>query len=474
MSDIFISYSSEDRPRAQVLAEALVQHGWSVWWDRTIPSGKRFDQVIQEALAAARCVLVLWSRQSIASDWVLEEAEEGRKRQILIPVQIEEVLPPMGFRRIQAADLIGWDGAETSQSFRKLVADIEGILGPPVKTETGQVAPVETKEAGPAVVEPEKEPVLAPEPPPPEVTPPVEPPRPPRPPPWPKLLPWFIGVAVLAGVFVAFWVFQKPEPIRRVEPPLTPPTAPITAPTPPKIPAGERPKPTPPTDMVVIPAGEFWLGCNEKVDSKCLGNERPGGNVYLHAFFIDTHEVTVADYRKCMEAGKCSSDGLTYDKVCNWDKPGREQHPINCIVWNQARTYCAWIGKRLPTEDEWEKAARGTDGRIYPWGNQWDSSRANVSRSRKDGTVSVGSYPSGISPYGVYDMVGNVWEWTSTLIKPYPYKADDREDPKARGERVLRGGSWGSNAMWAKASSRSRHVQYSRVFSYGFRCAKTP
>ena len=131
MSDIFISYASQDRPRAHGLAQALAQQGWSVWWDRTIPSGKRFDQVIPEALAAARCIVVLWSRQSVTSDWVLEEAEEGRKRQILVPIFIEDVLPPMGFRRIQAADLLAWDAKPTAPAFQKLVADIATILGPP-------------------------------------------------------------------------------------------------------------------------------------------------------------------------------------------------------------------------------------------------------------------------------------------------------------------------------------------------------
>ncbi len=459
-----------------------MQHGWSVWWDRTIPSGKRFDQVIQEALAAARCVLVLWSRQSIASDWVLEEAEEGRKRHILIPVFIEDVPPPMGFRRIQAADLSGWDGAETSQSFRKLIADITGILGPPVRTETGQVAPVETKEAGPAVVEPEKEPVLAPEPPPPEVTPPVEPPRPPRPPPWPKLLPWFIGTLLVVMV-VAFWIFREPK---QAPPSPLPGTVPkkeipkkkqipqkiVTAPTPPKITPAKPTKTIARTGMAVIPAGEFWMGCNEKVDSKCNKDEKRGDNVYVGAFSIDKHEVTVALYRKCVEAGKCSNDGLTSWKKCNWDKSGREDHPMNCVDWYQAKKYCAWARKRLPTEAEWEKAARGTDGKIYPWGNRWDSSRANVG---EHGTVSVGSYPSGASPYGVYDMAGNVWEWTSSLYKPYPYKAEEgREDPKAKGFRVLRGGSWNLTAEDARTSFRLRNVPVLRFPYFGFRCAKTP
>ena len=161
MADIFLSYASQDRARARVLAEALAQLGWAVWWDRTIPSGKRFDQVIAEALAGARCILVLWSTKSVTSDWVIEEAEEGRRREILIPVFIEGTPPPMGFRRIQGADLVDWDGTVTSPLFRTLAADIEAVLGAPMKTkaEAGEIG--ETKDRAEArVVEQERKPIL--------------------------------------------------------------------------------------------------------------------------------------------------------------------------------------------------------------------------------------------------------------------------------------------------------------------------
>ena len=131
MSDIFISYASEDRSRVRPLADALSGHGWSVWWDRQIQAGRTFDQVIADALASARCVVVVWSKDSVASSWVREEADEGRKRGVLIPVLIDDVRPPLGFGRIQAAPMIEWDGANKSEEFQKLAADVAAVIGAP-------------------------------------------------------------------------------------------------------------------------------------------------------------------------------------------------------------------------------------------------------------------------------------------------------------------------------------------------------
>ncbi len=130
MNDIFMSYASADRAKAALLARVLEQRGWSVWWDRTIPAGKAFDEVIDEALTDSRCVVVLWSRAATRSNWVKEEAEDGRGRRVLVPALIEDVKPPRGFRRIQAANLIAWDGDTSSIYFDRFVADISGVLGP--------------------------------------------------------------------------------------------------------------------------------------------------------------------------------------------------------------------------------------------------------------------------------------------------------------------------------------------------------
>lgn len=131
MSDIFLSYASTDRPRAQMLAAALQQSGWSVWWDRQIQPGKTFDQVIEEHLSAARCVVVLWSLDSISSRWVKTEASEGADRSILVPALIDNITIPLEFRRIQAAQLTDWHGKEHDPEFSKLVQAIEGVIGQP-------------------------------------------------------------------------------------------------------------------------------------------------------------------------------------------------------------------------------------------------------------------------------------------------------------------------------------------------------
>ncbi len=136
MSDIFISYASEDRPRAQMLAQILESQGWSTFWDRTIPISKTWREVIEKQLNEARCVIVIWSKSSIGSKWVQEEAEEGQRRGILFPALIENVLPPIGFRSIQAADLSDWDTTEPTQAVHRLIADIAGLIGlPPKKAE---------------------------------------------------------------------------------------------------------------------------------------------------------------------------------------------------------------------------------------------------------------------------------------------------------------------------------------------------
>jgi formylglycine-generating enzyme required for sulfatase activity len=182
---------------------------------------------------------------------------------------------------------------------------------------------------------------------------------------------------------------------------------------------------------VYIPPGEFPMGLSLYPD----GDEYPQHAVYLNGFWIGKYEITNDQYRRCVDAGACKKPNKLSDNPGNC--------PVIYVNWYDAQDYARWAGGRLPTEPEWEKAARGTDGRTYPWGDVWDPNKCNTKDGGPGELTPVGKYsPAGDSPYGVSDMAGNVWEWTSSLLKPYPYNpSDGREDSNSEEDRVVRGGS---------------------------------
>lgn len=242
--------------------------------------------------------------------------------------------------------------------------------------------------------------------------------------------------------------------------------------------------------MAYIPAGEFMMGCNEAVDNQCEAGEKPYHRVYLDAYYIDKFEVTVDQYAQCVKSKKCSDFHLTgmewpdhsftESDLCNWGKSNRGNHPVNCMDWSQAKEYCEWVGKRLPTEAEWEKAARGTDGRKYPWGNQTATCDYAVMSERGNGcgrnsTWPVGSKPKGTSPYGVMDMAGNAWEWVNDWYIEDNYKISSSNNPggPSSGDgRALRGGCWYLSAESLRASYRSASLPIDRLGVVGFRCVR--
>ncbi len=218
-----------------------------------------------------------------------------------------------------------------------------------------------------------------------------------------------------------------------------------------------------PVDMedywVTIPAGEFQMGSEYIKD-----NEKPVHTVYLDAYQIGKYEVTNRQYNNCRQAGVCAGSAVTV----NLD------HPVVYVSWNDAKTYCKWVDGRLPTEAEWEKAARGTDGRTYPWGEGIDCDKANFQISCVGDTKKVGSYESGKSTYGIYDMAGNVLEWVADWYSDTYYQNSPSLNPLGpyTGQsRVMRGGSWSSSSNYARSSDRLWLHPFNSDVGVGFRCA---
>jgi sulfatase modifying factor 1 len=168
--------------------------------------------------------------------------------------------------------------------------------------------------------------------------------------------------------------------------------------------------------------------------------------------------------------------GATWQAPQGPDSSAEPKRPVVLVSWHDAEAYCKWAGKRLPTEAEWEKAARGTDGRKYPWGEQWDSSRVNAEEKLRT-TAPVGSYPGGVSPYGAHDMAGNAWEWVADWHDKDYYKRSPERNPQGPSlgsEKVLRGGSYVHNRLVLRTTSRDAGPPDLRLNFGGCRCAKTP
>jgi formylglycine-generating enzyme required for sulfatase activity len=201
-------------------------------------------------------------------------------------------------------------------------------------------------------------------------------------------------------------------------------------------------------------------------DTLASSDEKPQQpDLHLDAFWIMRNEVTNAQYTKCVEAGVCREPTSK-----RWNDPAYAEHPVTFVYWDQANVYAQWAGGRLPTEAEWEKACRGIGGHIYPGGDDPPTGDlANFSGIVGD-TMPVGSYPKGASPYGLLDVAGNVWEWTSSLYTPYPYDGKDgRESPDGVEPRTLRGGAWDYSVDGVRCAYRNGYDIVDRDRSVGFR-----
>jgi iron(II)-dependent oxidoreductase len=238
-------------------------------------------------------------------------------------------------------------------------------------------------------------------------------------------------------------------------------------------------------EMILIPEGEFLMGCNHDTEVTCMEEAKPAHKVFLKAYKIDKYMVTYKRYNECIKDGKCTE--LYAGGGCNAGMTWNTNHPVNCVTYAQAQTFCKWQGKRLPTEAEWEKAARGTDGRIFPWGNQEPSCDYAIMNQKVAGqtmgpgcgrgtTQPVGSRAKGASPYGVMDMAGNLFEWTSDWFDPHYFKNSPNKNPQgpSKGEhKVLKGSSWLMRTKEGMATTiRSGYSPLGQGYVVGFRCVK--
>jgi formylglycine-generating enzyme required for sulfatase activity len=227
--------------------------------------------------------------------------------------------------------------------------------------------------------------------------------------------------------------------------------------------------------LLYVPAGEFTMG-SEEGDS----DEKQGPTVNLDSFWIDKTEVTNAMYSKCVNNGSCNPPVSTksYTRDNYYGNAEFDNYPVIYVDWNMAKAYCEWVDRRLPTEAEWEKAARGTDGRIYPWANDTLSSNLLNYDDNVGDTTEVGNYPDGASPYGALDMAGNVWEWVADWYDANYYamlgeNASNPQGPASGQYRVLRGGSWINRANHVRSADRG-WFEPEDFYYVGFRCSRSP
>ncbi len=422
MSDIFLSYASQDRDRIRPLVRMIEAQGWSVWWDRKIPPGKTFDQVIEQALDEARCVVVVWSQNSVQSEWVRVEADEGMNRKILVPVLIDDVRIPLAYRRIQAARLVGWQGDLSDHEFVTLIDAIRSITGDPLP----ERKPAEKREKPePRVVEPKK-------------------------PSWPILSTFefeVVGLDAQGDV-----VERRKRSAQYFSEDL----------------GGVK------LEMVEIQGGNFEMGSNEEE------SEQPVHRVTISPFYIGKFTITQKQWGAVADRERVESELERDPSHFKGD-----DRPVESVSWFDAVEFCARLAKktghayRLPTEAEWEYACRAGTTTPFAFGETITPEFVNYNGEHPYGkamkgknrgeTVPVGSL--GVAnAFGLFDMHGNVWEWCGDWYGEYP--SESQTDPTGQEEggfRVLRGGSFGLNGYLCRSAYRYDYPPDVRLYDLGFR-----
>ncbi len=429
MAQIFLSYAHEDRERIKPLLDAFQEKGWSVWWDPKLLGGQRYEKVIREELDRSACVVVLWSKHSIRSEWVDLEAVEGWRRKILVPAfldALDENDLALEYRRLHTVDLSRGD----ADGIRTLCDSVERFVGP------GQAAAPEVSKP-PADREVPRSPLRA-------WADMLRGPYPKRNPVWTTRIAAVFAIVCLTGFLVWY------SPTFRVSSRLLEQGG--TA-RPPQPPARSKVNPKDGLTYVWIPPGSFDMGCSVG-DADCDGrNELPRHKVTItRGFYMGETEVTQDAYRRV--TGKTPSD-FQGDKL-----------PVEQVTWTDATAYCVAVGLRLPTEAEWEYAARAgsTDARYGPLDDvAWymENKTHPVKQKRPNA-------------WGLYDTLGNVWEWIGDWYDESYYNTSPQSDPSGPSAgyvRGLRGGSCSNYPLDVRVSNRYYYVPTKPENTFGFRCA---
>lgn len=456
MGHVFISYSHKDTKYAHRLADELQEKGIEVWIDERLDYGSTWPQEIQKQLDSCDVFVIVMSPRSYESDWVQNELNRAKRLgKLIFPLLLEGDGPWLSVESTQYLDVRG--GKFPDEKFYSTIErtvtnqDKKAVLSQP-RTGTVNLSPKLKTGIVIAIVG--------------------------------ILIVLLASLGSNLGSYFSRAANPPSVTTQSLEVPfVSSKDASNTrlSPTSASEIQNETPNPVemadlPEIPMQLVPAGEFMMGSNNAV-----ADERPVHTVYLDAYYMDIYEVTNGLYKICVDAGVCTPPGITNSltRSSYYGNPEFNDYPVISVNWNQAKTFCEWRGVSLPTEAQWEKAARGTDGRKYPWDNEIDCDYVNfydvlgVGQCVSD-TTKVGSYESGISPYGMYDMAGNVMEWVADWYDPNYYASSPSSNPlgpDSGKNRVLRGGTWGSTVSGLRTSIRIWYPPDFQGVDFGFRCA---
>jgi formylglycine-generating enzyme required for sulfatase activity len=399
MADVFISYKSERRLAAEYLAEIIGDYGFTVWWDYSLVLGEDFDAQIERELRQAKASVVLWCPLSVMSTWVRAEASLASELKTIVPVKIERTDLPLAFRLAQTLDLSTWDGSPKSSHLDRLVRDIAARVGRAPNPNWELLARTEAA--------------------------------------WrrwgsKRLLDMPLSEAVEPREPIRFGSNTTvPEPSKRPAAAGSPDQHRASLIRMIEVPPGNYLCGLEPEQIAQIVGGFEQRGLNLDSDSlrKTLSSESLTA-LYVPGFKIGATPVTNREFSGFVaDTGyRTTAERVGEEKTWRLHLDARPDHPVVYVNFYDARAFCSWSGLGLPTADQWRRAFRGNDRRLYPWGDIFDKEKCNTAESCSGyETTPVTRFAKGVSPFGCYDLVGNVEEWTAT--------ADG-------GQHIVLGGSW--------------------------------